>query len=216
MGSYDHGLVHSRDDALKVLRVGLTGGIACGKSLVADMFAALGAALVDTDVIAREVVAPGEPVLEEIIASFGDGILDSRGALDRAKMRALVFDDAARRHVLERILHPRIREKALAAMADARGPYVIAVVPLLLETGFAALVDRVLVVDCPADLQLERLMRRDGLDAEQARAMLGAQIGRDERLRAADDVIDNGGTLDATRQQVARLHRCYLELAGVC
>jgi dephospho-CoA kinase len=216
VGTYDHGLVHSPDDALKVLRVGLTGGVACGKSLVAGMFADLGAPLVDTDLIAREVVAPGEPGLSELVDSFGPGILDSRGELDRAKTRALVFADAARRRELERILHPRIRERTLAAVADARGPYVIVVVPLLLETGFDALVDRVLVVDCPADLQLERLMRRDGLDAEQARAMLGAQVGRDERLRAADDVIDNGGTLDATRRQVTALHHRYLELAGVC
>jgi dephospho-CoA kinase len=199
-----------------VLRIGLTGGIASGKSLVAQMFAELGATLIDTDSIAREVVAPGEPGLAAVVDAFGDEILTPNGELDRAQLRARVFADTGERRRLERLLHPLIRARSLAAMNAAAGPYVIVAVPLLVETNFAELVDRVLVVDCPEPLQLERLMRRDGIGEAEARAMLAAQTGRSARLAAADDVIDNGGTVEATRRQVAALHRRYLTLSGVC
>lgn len=197
-----------------VFKVGLTGGIASGKSLVAAMFKDLGAALVDTDVIARDVVSVGQPALAAVREAFGPGVLTPAGELDRAAVRALVFDDVDKRRTLESILHPVIRERTLAALAAVERPYAIVAVPLLVETDFAQLVDRVLVVDCPTELQLERLMRRDGLPRSAALAMIGAQADRATRLKAAHDVIDNGGDRVATRRQVEQLHRRYLELAA--
>lgn len=196
-----------------MLKIGLTGGIASGKSLVADMFVNLGAALVDTDVIAREVVAVGEPGLDAVRKLFGPSAITPSGELDRPAMRALIFADAAKRRHLEDVLHPLIRERTLRKLEHAKGPYVIVVVPLLVETYFAQLVDRVLVVDCPAQTQLERLMRRERLPREEATAMIESQVDRATRLKAADDVLDNGGDLVATRRQVERLHHYYLELA---
>lgn len=196
-----------------MLRIGLTGGVASGKSAVAEAFVELGAALVDTDTIAREVVAKGTPGLAAVVDAFGESVLDERGELDRRALRALVFDDAEARRRLERIVHPLIRERTLAAAAAAEGPYVLIAVPLLVETGFGELVDRVLVVDCPPALQRERLVARDGIDAEAAEAMIAAQADRETRLEAADDVIDNGGTREHMRAQVRALHERYVELA---
>ncbi len=196
------------------LRIGLTGGIASGKSLVAEQFAALGIPIIDTDEIARAVVAPGEAALAEIRAQFGDKVFDATGRLDRRALRRRVFANAADRQALERILHPRIRARTLAAIAAAEGPYLIVVVPLLVESGFERLVDRVLVVDCPEAIQLERLRHRDRESAEGARQILAAQASREARLAVADDVIDNSGPVADTQAQVAALHRRYLELAG--
>ena len=196
------------------LTIGLTGGVASGKSLVAAMFVSLGAQLIDTDIVAREVVAPGEPGLAAVRAVFGDSVLTREGELDRGKMRALVFADAAKRQSLEAILHPLIRARTLEQLGAAAGPYVLVAVPLLVETGFGKLVDRVLVVDCPVDVQVARLMKRDGLAESGARAMIEAQTDRAARLEAADDVIDNSGSIDATRKQVEKLHHRYLELAA--
>jgi len=193
--------------------VGLTGGIASGKSLVAGMFVKLGAQLIDTDQLARDVVAPGEPGLAAVRDAFGPAVLDARGELDRVALRKLVFADPAKREVLEGLLHPLIRARTLERIAAATGPYTIVAVPLLVETDFGHLVDRVAVVDCPENLQLERLMRRDGLPRAEALAMIGAQADRKSRLRAAHDVIDNGGDREATRRQVAQLHQIYLGLA---
>lgn len=199
---------------LVVLKVGLTGGVASGKSAVADAFVELGAALVDTDAVAREVVAKGTPGLAAVVEAFGETVRDADGELDRRALRRIVFDDPQARQRLERILHPLIRERTLAAAEAARGPYVLIAVPLLVETGFGELVDRVLVVDCPPELQAERLIERDGVDAAAAESMIAAQAGRDTRLAAADDVIDNGGTLEQTHAQVRTLHERYIELAG--
>lgn len=199
-----------------MLRIGLTGGIASGKSTVANMFVELGAALVDTDTVARQLVARGEPALDEVRQAFGDTVIDGRGELDRAALRKIVFSDADRRRELEAILHPRIRARTLALLDRARGPYAIAAVPLLVETGFAQHVARVLVVDCSVDIQLERLMRRDQIDRYAAEAAIGAQAGRSARLAAADDVIDTAGTQASTRRQVENLHESYLELARDC
>lgn len=199
-----------------MLRIGLTGGIASGKSSVAEAFVELGATLVDTDVVAREVTAKGTPGLEAVVAAFGEAVLDDRGELDRRRLRQTVFEDAASRRRLERILHPLIRERTLAAAEAAAGPYVLIAVPLLVETDFGKLVDRVLVVDCPPGTQAERLIERDRVDAAAAEAMIGAQVDRETRLAAADDVVDNSGTLDATRAQVRALHERYVELGRVC
>lgn len=199
-----------------MLRIGLTGGIASGKSQVADMFAALGASIVDTDRIAREVVAPGTPGLAAVEAAFGTAILAPDGGLDRAKLGNIVFENGAERRRLEGILHPLIRTAALARLAAIEAPYAIVVVPLLLETDFAALVDRILVVDCPREMQLERLMRRDSVSRQRAESIVAAQLDRAARLDRADDVIDNSGTFEHTRAQIAALHARYLELARDC
>ena len=198
-----------------MFRIGLTGGVASGKSTIAEIFAELGAAIVDTDAVAREVVAPGEPGLEAVTAAFGPEILLPTGELDRRAMRSIVFSDPQRRRQLESILHPLIRARTLQLIAESKAPYVIIVVPLLLETGFAELVERILVVDCPEAQQLERLRRRDDIDEVEARAMLAAQIDRQSRLARADDVIDNSGSLEATRSQVEMLHQHYQRLGSV-
>lgn len=196
------------------LRIGLTGGIASGKSTVADLFAAKGVPVIDTDVIAREVVEPGRPALAEIAREFGPDILDEEGRLNRRRLRDVVFRDDKRRETLEAILHPRIREETEAQAAAAGGAYQLIVVPLLVESPMQATMDRILVVDVSEDTQLERLLQRDAESEVQARRMIAAQASREDRLRIADDVLDNDGTVDATADQVDRLHRKYLELAS--
>jgi dephospho-CoA kinase len=197
----------------QVFRVGLTGGIASGKTIVAKFFADLGARVIDTDEIAREVVAPGRPALDDIAAAFGPGILSPSGKLDRARLRELVFDDPEARQRLEAILHPLIRGETKARADAAGGTYQLLVVPLLIETDFGDLVDRILVVDCPEEVQRTRLLARDNESPEGADRIMGAQLGRSERLAAADDVIDNAGSLDQTLRQVEALHKAYLERA---
>lgn len=192
--------------------VGLTGGIASGKSAAADAFAALGVPVIDTDVIARDVVAPGSPALAEVVAAFGPQFLDAGGGLDRRQLRTHVFADPAARKRLELILHPHIGARTLAALERTVAPYCILVVPLLVESGFARHVDRVLVVDCPEPLQRERLAGRDGSSAAEIERMLAAQLSRAGRLQHADDVLNNAGSLDDLREQVRKLHERYLEL----
>ena len=197
-----------------VFRVALTGGIASGKSTVADMFGELGAVLIDTDIIAREVVQPGTRGLQDIVDAFGPGLLDTDGMLDRPAMRRLVFADDARRKQLEAILHPIIRQEAQRQMQTRGGPYQIVIVPLLVESPLKDLVDRIVVVDCSEEIQLERLLARDSGTNDQARRMIAAQAGREERLALADDVIENDADIDDTRGQVAALHARYLTLAS--
>lgn len=194
-------------------RIGLTGGIASGKSTVARLFAELGAAIIDTDVIAREVVAPGQPALEEIAATFGDAVLQPDGSLDRGALRARIFASEDDRKALEAITHPRIRAETLRQADAAGGPYQLIVVPLLVESPLRGSVDRVLVVDCPEQLQVERLAARDGESEDSARRILAAQSSRSERLAIADDVISNDGGLENLREQVADLHEIYRSLA---
>lgn len=193
--------------------VGLTGGIASGKSLVADFFADLGVPVVDTDVIAREVVEPGTPALAEIAATFGTHILDDAGALDRKALREIVFGDDQRRKSLESILHPVIREETFRQAASAEGPYVIIVVPLLFESPMKGAMDRILAVDCSEETQQERLMTRDNESADQARRIMATQATRKERLSIADDVIMNDGPPDAARKAVTALHETYMAMA---
>lgn len=198
----------------EVLRIGLTGGIASGKSLVADMFAKLGIPVIDTDKIARQVVARGQPALAEVTAEFGARILTPEGELDRTSLRQIVFQDEPLRRRLEAIVHPRIREMTLQASETAGGPYQVLVVPLLIESDFQQLVDRILVVDCPESVQRERLLVRDTETPEQVERMMDAQLSRSRRLEAANDIIDNSGTQDATRRQVETLHRKFLGICG--
>jgi len=195
------------------LRIGLTGGIASGKSIVADMFADLGVPVIDTDRIARQVVEPGQPGLQAVVRRFGTNLLTREGTLDRRRLRNLVFDDADQRRALEDILHPLIRARTEEQAAAAGGPYQLLVIPLLVETGFPIPVDRVLVVDCPEKQQRSRLLSRDGETPARIDRILAAQAGRQERLAAADDIIENTGTLEQTRRQVEDLHARYLERA---
>jgi dephospho-CoA kinase len=191
----------------------LTGGIASGKSTVADLFAELGATIIDTDRIAREVVMPGDPALDEVRKAFGDAVFNADGALDRAALRALIFADDDARRELEEILHPRIQQATLRQTRLAGGDYQIIVVPLLAESPLKSYVDRILVVDCDEDTQIRRLLARDAETEEQARRILAAQSSREERLAIADDVINNAGDLADTSDQVAALHEIYLSLA---
>lgn len=196
--------------------IGLTGGIASGKSEVAHRFQALGVQVVDADVAAREVVAAGSVGLAEVVTAFGTGILDPAGALDRAAMRRHVFDDPSARTRLEAIVHPRVRAMLEAASATATGAYAVAAIPLLAEGGgreHYPWLDRILVVDVSPDVQLTRLLQRDGIDAALARRMVMAQASRGQRLAIADDVIVNDGTLEALGTHVEKLDALYRALA---
>lgn len=194
--------------------VGLTGGIGCGKTTVADMFAALGASVIDTDVIAHSLTAPHGAAMPALLAEFGEDFATKDGALDRAKMRALVFTDASARSRLEAILHPRIRDATAAAAAIATGDYVIFVVPLLIESGtWRERVTRVLAIDCAEEIQVARVMARSSISEEQVRAIMAAQVSREQRRAQADDIIVNDDGLDALRPQVEALHAMYLAQA---
>ena len=198
---------------MAMLRVGLTGGIGSGKSTVANLFARYGVPIVDTDVIAREVIAPGQPALREIVEAFGTELADPQGQLDRARLRQRVFDDPAARRQLEAILHPRIRAAAKERLAALDSPYCLIVVPLLVETNFVDIIDRVLVVDTDEQRQLERTSKRDRVPIEAVRKITAAQAKREARLARADDVIVNDGTIEDLERQVERLHSRYLALA---
>ena len=191
----------------------LTGGIASGKTAASDAFAALGVPIVDTDRIAREVVEPGSEGLAEVAAAFGAEILTG-GELDRAALRRRIFEDPDARRRLEAILHPRIAAEARSRLADLDSPYAILVVPLLIESGLFTEADRVLVIDAPESLQLQRLIERDGVTRADAEAALAAQSTRDRRLARADDVIVNTGSLDALRREVERLDARYRRLGS--
>ena len=199
-------------DAPRALTVGLTGGIASGKTAVSDRFARLGVPVIDTDLIAREVVQPGQPSLAKVVAAFGHDIVDDAGQLRRRRLREIIFSDPEKQDLLEGILHPAIRAETRNRVHRVEAPYCIVVIPLLAESGQFDWLDRVLVVDVPEDLQVERLMRRDGVDQARARASLAAQATREDRLRIADDVIDNSGEVDSLDAKVAELHQKYLSL----
>jgi dephospho-CoA kinase len=195
-------------------RVGLTGGIASGKTTVANLFAALGITIVDTDQLAREVVAPGSPLLPRIAAHFGSEVLQKDGTLDRAWLRTRVFANPAERQWLEQLTHPAIRALTDARCESATSRYVVVAIPLLVETRGAERFDRVLVVDCEPKLQIARLQARDGATRAAAERMLAAQVSRAERLAVADDVIRNDGDVAKLRDQVEKLHRQYSNAAA--
>ena len=194
--------------------VGLTGGIGCGKTAATDAFAELGAGIVDTDVISRELTAAGGGAMDRIAAEFGPEYVLADGSLDRARMRALVFADAGAKRRLEAILHPLIRDETRRLIAVSQAPYVVLVVPLLLETGsYRDLTDRVLVVDCDEAVQVARVMTRSGLAEEEVKRIMSAQITRADRLARADDVLANDADINTLRARVARLHEKYLSEA---
>jgi dephospho-CoA kinase len=201
-------------DMAKRLRIGLTGGIASGKSTVEERFVELGVPVVNADDSSRLVVARDQPGLVAVTAAFGDSVLTSDGELDRRALRTLIFADPARRKQLEAILHPLIRDDMARRAASASGPYVVLSIPLLVEGGARDQVDRILVVDTDEEVQLQRLMARDSVSEAEARATLAAQASRAMRLKAADDVLVNSGTVPELRQAVDRLHGRYLELAA--
>lgn len=195
--------------------IGLTGGIGSGKTTVANLFAERGATVVDTDLIAHSLTAPEGAAMPAIVAEFGAAFADTSGALDRARMRQLVFSDPGAKARLEAILHPRIRDGALAAGAAATGSYVIYAVPLLVESGtWRARVARVLAVDCREDVQIARVMARNNLPEAQVLAIMAAQATRAQRLAAADDVVDNNDGIAALIPQIDRLHALYLQIRG--
>lgn len=195
------------------LLIALTGGIASGKSAVAAIFASLGVPVLDTDQIARDVVEPGSPTLNELVRTFGDEILDRGGRLDRARMRQRIFNDPAQRERLEAIMHPAIRDELARRSQAAGGEYQIHVIPLLVETRRSEIYDRVLVVDCSEEEQIKRLMARDATDREHAMRILAAQASREQRLAAADDVVVNMGTVEDLPRFVQTLHKNYSLLA---
>ena len=195
------------------LQIGLTGGIGSGKSTVSALFAALGVPVIDTDQIARDVVAPGTPLLARVLARLGAHLLSPGGELDRRALRERVFADAAQRAELEALMHPAIMAELRRRAQNAGGAYQILVIPLLVEQQLRSAVDRVLLVDCAADLQLRRVQVRDGVTQAQAQAVLAAQATRMARLSAADDVIHNDGDLQQLREQVETFHTRYGTLA---
>jgi dephospho-CoA kinase len=196
--------------------VAVTGGIASGKSAVCDRLAAHGAGLIDADIVARELVARGQPALALIVERFGSSVLQPDGTLDRRALRERVFADYEARNALNAILHPRVRERmhALAISAPRETPYVVLAIPLLTEVGRYAWIDRVVVVDVPVETQIARLVHRDGISRELALAMVSAQASRDERLAIADDIVVNDGTLEALHRHVDALHEALVRRAA--
>lgn len=196
-----------------VLVIGVTGGIGSGKTTVANLFSSLGAPVIDADELARQVVAPGQPAYEEILQHFGTAILSKSGELDRRRLRERIFSEPAKRDRLEAIVHPRVYAQMKRLLDCLEAPYAIVVVPLLIESGARDLVDRVLVVDSPEELQIERTHRRDGTTRAAVKKILAAQLDRSARLSAADDVIENDTSVEALEKVVSRLHRQYLSEA---
>lgn len=196
-----------------MLRVGLTGGIGCGKSVVAEMFRELGITVIDADQIAHDLVKPGSPVLAAVIEQFGKDYLNTDGELDRQKLAQLVFTQPEQKKILEALIHPAVRDTIGQQLeAHSQETYVIVAIPLLLETGYTELFDRILVVDCDEQQQIQRVQQRDGREAEQIQNIMQQQIGRSERLSQADDILTNNTSLAALQDQVAELHQKYLSM----
>ena len=194
--------------------VALTGGIGSGKSTIAEYFAASGVDIIDADVIAREVVEPGTPALQAIIARYGDAIVNEQGALHRSRLREIIFATPDEKRWLDALLHPLINARTQQLKAQAVSPYVLWVVPLLVENQLQRQADRVLVVDTDEETQLKRTLQRDNVSLDQAKRILAAQATRQQRLACADDIIDNSGAPEKALPQVAKLHQLYLKLAA--
>lgn len=194
------------------LLIGLTGGIGTGKSTVCKLFAERGVAVIDADAVAKELVTLDQPALQAIVQEFGKGIIDAKGRLRRDRLRSIIFSDPERRKRLEKLLHPLILEEMLSRANRAGGPYCILCIPLLVETDQSSAVDRVLVVDAPEALQIQRVMERDHLTIDEIKAIMHAQASREDRLEAADDVIMNASDMTKLAEQVNALHQKYLAL----
>lgn len=218
MGPADHGRVSAaRGNRLTVLKIGLTGGIGSGKTTVSRRFEALGAPVIDTDVLAREVVEPGEPALDNLVRRFGRDILGGDGRLDRDRLREMAFSEPAARREIESILHPAIRERlreGLRALDGRKVPYCIIVVPLLVETDFQEMVDRVLVVETPRERRVAWVMARSGMTRKDVERIMDSQATSEDRLRVAHDVIHNDGSVEELENRVDRLHAGYLAMTN--
>ena len=196
-----------------MLKIGLTGGIGSGKTTIADLFSELDVPVIDADTIAREVVASGSQALEQIRLSFGERVIAADGSLDRSAMRELIFADTEQKRKLEAIVHPKVRQSILKRVASLDASYCIISVPLLVESGMVKLVDRVLVVDCPVEIQIQRVIKRDRLDETIVRAIIASQASREQRKALADDLIDNASPDSMLAEQVKKLHNLYLYLS---
>ncbi len=196
-----------------MLVIGLTGGIGSGKSKVAELFQKRNIPVIDTDIIARELVKPDQPALKEIKKLFGDSIIQDNGELDRQALAEITFHNKQARKNLEKILHPRIRHSMLEKINKVSAPYVIVVIPLLIETGQSAEVDHILVVDCSEEIQIQRVKQRDKRDEKQIREILNAQASREERLSIADDVIENEGDISNLDAKIEELHQKFLHMS---
>ena len=198
----------------KSIKIGLTGGIASGKTIVSDFFKQFGTKVIDADVISHQVTKPGGTAFQEIISSFGSSVLDENGLIDRKKMRKIIFDDVNKKEMLERIIHPKVREEMFNLASQSNDHYLIVSVPLLVETGMNEMMDRTLVVDCSEETQIERLMHRDKITLGEAKSILKNQTNRSTRLKAADDLIVNekNVTLNELEKEVLELNKRYSKL----
>lgn len=196
-----------------MLKIGLTGGIGCGKSTVTNLFASLGAPIIDADQISHDLVAPGQAALLSVQRQFGEDIIKHDGGLDREKLRNIVFSDKTAKQRLEAILHPMVRLAIQTKLAELDAVYCIVSIPLLFETGMAELADRVLVVDCPVEMQMARVKGRDNLSEERVKSIIDSQVSRNFRIYHADDLIDNTGSADRLAEQVKKLHNLYIYLS---
>ena len=195
------------------LHIALSGGIASGKTYVSNKFSSLGVDIIDTDIIAHEIVLPGRSALEEITDNFGKSVLQKDGALNRKLMRKIVFEDSKKRLILESILHPKIQNEVKNKISSLNGPYQIIVVPLLTKSPILKQVNRILIIDCDEKKQLKRLIKRDGISTKLASQIMSSQSDRKERLSIADDIILNDNDFDSLDTQIINLHRCYLDLS---
>ena len=198
----------------KSIKIGLTGGIASGKTIVSDFFKQFGTKVIDADVISHQVTKPGGTAFQEIISSFGSSVLDENGLIDRKKMRKIIFDDVSKKEMLERIIHPKVREEMFNLASQSNDHYLIVSVPLLVETGMNEMMDRTLVVDCSEETQIERLMHRDKITLGEAKSILRNQTNRSTRLKTADDLIVNekNVTLNELEKEVLELNKRYSKL----
>ncbi len=195
-----------------MLKIGLTGGIGSGKTTAANLFHELGIPVIDADNIAHTLVSKGQPALREIVRNFGAAILDEDGSLDRDKLRDIIFSSPSQKKLLESILHPLVYKEMQRQMDSMDRPYVILSIPLLLETGMQHLVDRILVIDCPVEIQFERVKQRNGLTDDRIASIIGAQIPRTKRISAADDIVNNSGSTSKLAEQIKKLHNLYISL----
>jgi dephospho-CoA kinase len=196
-----------------VLKIGLTGGIGCGKTTIANLFEALSVPVIDADQIAHQLVAKGQPALGRIEQEFGADILNQDGSLNRQKLKKIIFADAIQKQKLESILHPLVYQAIQAKLEQFDGPYCIISIPLLFETGMTSFVDRVLVVDCPVETQIERVQKRDNLSIEIIQSIINSQVSRSFRRERADDLIDNSALANSLAEQVKKLHNLYISLS---
>jgi dephospho-CoA kinase len=197
-----------------MLKIGLTGGIGSGKSTACEYFANLDVPIIDTDIIARDLVRPGQPALEKIKNTFGNDIFDSMGNLDRIKLRDMIFDDTAKRLQLEAILHPEIKQEILRSLSTITTTYCIIVIPLLIEVGWHNVVDRILIIDTTPELQIQRCKKRNNYSLPQIKAIMATQVDRKNRISAADDIIINDNNLSQLEKQALNLHHKYLEMGA--